>query len=273
MGNYNQDIFELGITMSLRYQELLGQARKNAPKARAKSAPAKSRFVDENDDAKLGGIMGRRISSALLDDEDFMTKAYNKVVASNQTLAEQMKDLSEPTGEDSSTSAMTGPDGNPLDVLNKGEDAINDSPTVVAQDNLWNAIEFSESSGRPDAENTVQDGRRFVGKLQFGWARLQDYMRDEGGAFTLDDFKDDETLQGVVAEWHKKDIRNQIEKLGDLPEGFNNKSGLTAVAHLGGLPGMRRFIKSRGKYNPHDGTKENPGTYLSDYYAKFSKIK
>ena len=99
MGNYNQDIFELGITM-------------NAPKARAKSAPAKSRFVDENDDAKLGGIMGRRISSALLDDEDFMTKAYNKVVASNQTLAEQMKDLSEPTGEDSSTSAMTGPDGN-----------------------------------------------------------------------------------------------------------------------------------------------------------------
>tara|TARA_R110000737_G_scaffold233783_1_gene246897 strand:+ start:270 stop:1049 length:780 start_codon:yes stop_codon:yes gene_type:complete len=259
--------------MSLRYQELLGQARKNAPKARAKSAPAKSRFVDENDDAKLGGIMGRRISSALLDDEDFMTKAYNKVVASNQTLAEQMKDLSEPTGEDSSTSAMTGPDGNPLDVLNKGEDAINDSPTVVAQDNLWNAIEFSESSGRPDAENTVQDGRRFVGKLQFGWARLQDYMRDEGGAFTLDDFKDDETLQGVVAEWHKKDIRNQIEKLGNLPEGFNNKSGLTAVAHLGGLPGMRKFIKSRGKYNPHDGTKENPGTYLSDYYAKFSKIK
>ena len=41
--------------MSLRYQDLLGQARKNAPKARAKSAPAKSRFVDENDDAITTG--------------------------------------------------------------------------------------------------------------------------------------------------------------------------------------------------------------------------
>ena len=36
-------------------------------------------------------------------------------------------------------------------------------------------LEASESSGKADAEITIKDGRRFVGKLQFGKARLQDY--------------------------------------------------------------------------------------------------
>ena len=36
-------------------------------------------------------------------------------------------------------------------------------------------LETSESSGKADAEITIKDGRRFVGKLQFGKARLQDY--------------------------------------------------------------------------------------------------
>ena len=35
-------------------------------------------------------------------------------------------------------------------------------------------LEASESSGKADAEITIKDGRRFVGKLQFGKARLQD---------------------------------------------------------------------------------------------------
>jgi len=257
--------------VSLKYAELLSQARTNYNTNRPQNLVATRRFIDEDNGSNLGGIMGRRNTvSADEGAEDFMTAAFNKVVASNQTLAEQMADLT----EGSSTNAMTDPDGKPLDILNKGDSAINDySSQVVTQEKLWNAIEFSESSGRPDAENTVEDGRKFVGKLQFGWARLQDYMRDEGGAFELDEFKGDEMLQDMVAEWHKKDIKNQIEKLENLPAGFNNKNGLTAVAHLGGLPGMRRFIKTKGKYNPHDGTKEKPGTYLSDYYAKFSKIK
>ena len=35
-------------------------------------------------------------------------------------------------------------------------------------------LEQSESSGRSDAEITIADGRRFVGSLQFGEARLSD---------------------------------------------------------------------------------------------------
>jgi hypothetical protein len=46
----------------------------------------------------------------------------------------------------------------------------------------------SESSGRSDAEITIQDGRRFVGQLQFGEARLQDYQRATGTSFTQDQF-------------------------------------------------------------------------------------
>jgi len=264
--------------MTLNYGELLKAKRKEYVQAESAGtlrlaniggATVKSRFIDE--DESNGGIMGnRRKVQADPDQDDFLTQYFKNVYASNLTLKEQLSN----SEEGSTTRAMTDPDGKPLDILNKGDDAINDySSQVVTQEKLWNAIEFSESSGRPDAENTVEDGRKFVGKLQFGWARLQDYMRDEGGAFELDEFKDDEMLQDMVAEWHKKDIKNQIEKLENLPAGFNNKNGLTAVAHLGGLPGMKRFIKTKGKYNPHDGTKEKPGTYLSDYYAKFSKIK
>ena len=34
----------------------------------------------------------------------------------------------------------------------------------------------SESSGDSNAEITIADGRRYVGSLQFGDARLQDYQ-------------------------------------------------------------------------------------------------
>jgi hypothetical protein len=39
-----------------------------------------------------------------------------------------------------------------------------------------------------------------------------------------------------------------------------------AVAHLGGVEGMRRFVATNGEYNPADGN----GTRLSDYYRRFS---
>ena len=64
----------------------------------------------------------------------------------------------------------------------------------------------SESSGRSDAEITVEDGRRFVGKLQFGEARLRDYKRATGTTFTQDEFKADTALQDQVAAWHFADI-------------------------------------------------------------------
>ena len=126
-------------------------------------------------------------------------------------------------------------------------------------------LEASESSGKPDASIKISDGRSFVGKLQFGKARLQDYQTATGSTFTQNEFKADEALQDEVAEWHLADLAKAIDALGSETEGYD-REGLMAVAHLGGKTGMKRFVKSGGSYNPAD----ELGTSLSDYYAKFS---
>ena len=56
--------------------------------------------------------------------------------------------------------------------------------TDAANKTLRNKLEASESSGRSDAEITLDDGRKFVGKLQFGEARLKDYQKATGTSFT-----------------------------------------------------------------------------------------
>ena len=49
-------------------------------------------------------------------------------------------------------------------------------------------LTHSESSGDSNAEITIADGRRYVGSLQFGDARLQDYKKATGSSFTQDEF-------------------------------------------------------------------------------------
>lgn len=126
-------------------------------------------------------------------------------------------------------------------------------------------LAMSESSGKTDAEITLQDGRRYVGKYQFGTQRLSDYKQATGERFTQDDFKADASLQERVAAWHFDDLNKVIDALGDAATGYD-REGLLAVAHLGGASGMKRFVKTRGAYNPSD----ELGTSLSDYYSKFS---
>lgn len=72
----------------------------------------------------------------------------------------------------------------------------NNGPTA----NFRQRLIQSESSGRSDAEITIADGRRFVGQLQFGQARLRDYQRATGTSFTQDQFVADEALQARVAD-------------------------------------------------------------------------
>ena len=90
-----------------------------------------------------------------------------------------------------------------------------------------------------------------MGKLQMGQARLTDYKSATGKRFTQDEFKADPALQDEVAQWHFKDIDNAIDALGDAAKGYD-RDGLRSVAHLGGKGGMRKFVKSGGKYNPAD---------------------
>ena len=133
------------------------------------------------------------------------------------------------------------------------------------QSDFLERLTASESSGRGDAEITVGDGRRFVGKLQFGEARLRDYQRATGTTFTQDEFKGDTALQDRVAAWHLADIDKAIAGLGDAASGYD-RDGLRAVAHLGGVSGMKRYVRSKGEYNPAD----ELGTSLQSYYDKFS---
>jgi hypothetical protein len=126
-------------------------------------------------------------------------------------------------------------------------------------------LEQSESSGRSNAEITIGDGRRFVGSLQFGKARLSDYQKATGTRFTQDEFIADETLQDAVAAWHIAEIDDAITALGDAAVGYD-RDGLRAVAHLGGVAGMKKYVRTNGEYNPAD----ELGTSLKSYYDKFS---
>ena len=126
-------------------------------------------------------------------------------------------------------------------------------------------LEQSESGGRSDAEITIGDGRRFVGSLQFGKARLSDYQKATGTKFNQDEFIADEVLQDEVAAWHIVDIDKAIDALGDAVAGYD-RDGLRAVAHLGGDGGMKQFVRTKGEYNPAD----ELGTSLQSYYDKFS---
>ena len=126
-------------------------------------------------------------------------------------------------------------------------------------------LTHSESSGDSTAEITIADGRRYVGSLQFGDARLQDYKKATGSSFTQDEFKANSTLQAKVAAWHIADIDKTIDGLGINTDGYD-RDGLRAVAHLGGKSGMKKFVRSNGEYNPSD----ELGTSLQDYYDKFA---
>ena len=133
------------------------------------------------------------------------------------------------------------------------------------QSDFLERLTASESSGRSDAEIIIADGRRFVGSLQFGEARLRDYQRATGTTFTQDELKADTALQDRVAAWHLADIDKAIAGLGDAASGYD-RDGLRAVAHLGGVSGMKRYVRSKGEYNPAD----ELGTSLQSYYDKFS---
>jgi len=139
------------------------------------------------------------------------------------------------------------------------------NPQAQPQPDFLEALTQSESSGNPQASYTTRDGRTFAGLLQFGEARLDDYRRATGETFMQDEFVQDMELQQRVGQWHVADIGRAIDALGEAADGYN-RDGLTSVAHLGGISGMRRFVQSGGDYNPSD----ELGTSLQDYYERFS---
>ena len=247
----------------MSYQELLGKARKAAASAsesgnnrlanKGASSKGRSRFVDED----ISGLMTRPNPNKFgaLAEVGSITKIFNKVYASNENIAKLMDQ-----GGFNSKEAKA--------MLGKGKADTTEMKGSEEDLNFLSNLNQSESSGNSEADRTNKDGRRFAGAGQFGEARLDDARKGLGISFTMDEFKNSPEIQKRVSLWHIKDIDKAIDNLGDRGKNYD-RNGLRSVAHLGGIKGMNKYVKSGGQYNP----KDELGTYLSDYYAKFSSVE
>lgn len=136
----------------------------------------------------------------------------------------------------------------------------------------------TESGGNFRALNNEQGagGRGHGGRGQFGHARLADAARAgviPAGTTPQQFAQMPEPVQIRVENWHANDINQQIAKRGlDRFVGQNiggttvTPQGMLAVAHLGGIGGLDKFLNSGGQYNPSDSF----GTSLSNYLATHS---
>ena len=146
-------------------------------------------------------------------------------------------------------------------------------------------LAISESSGNYDAVNE----QGYMGKYQFGDARLKDFlMANKGYDKDLDkdkkiidvfknDFINTPSLQEDVMTWHVDDINSYIDsreldkyigkKIGGV---IITREGLIAGAHLGGRTGLREFLETGMKIHGDEDEKDKEGTYISDYIMKFS---
>ena len=104
-----------------------------------------------------------------------------------------------------------------------------------------------------------------AGSLLVSTARLADYKVASKERFSMSEFKQDPDLQERVVRWHIADIDEAIDTLGDKASWYS-RDGLRAVAHLGGIAGMKKFVRSNGEYNP----KDELGSSLWEYFRKFS---
>ena len=195
---------------------------------------------------------------------DLVTQMYGKVSPSKRRLVAEILDQADPLSFEVASNETPREDVI-SSLYNSSEMQIAPEEPQQMNADFLERLTQSESSGDSTAEITIADGRRYVGALQFGDSRLQDYKKATGSSFTQDEFKADSALQDKVAAWHIADIDKTIDGLG-LNTGGYDRDGLRAVAHLGGKHGMKKFVQSAGKYNPSD----ELGTSLQDYYDKFA---
>ena len=164
-------------------------------------------------------------------------------------------------GMDKQMDAILGPKGDPATVSGVRE-----------------ALRSGESGGDTEAVDfNKEDGKDHVGLYQFGQARLDDYNNANNTSHTVADLKAmSEEEQEAIADWHFADIEtfiddNGLDKfVGQTVGGVNiTRSGLIAMAHLGGNGGMKKFLETDGEYNPDDSSSTVKGNSLAQYAEKF----
>lgn len=143
------------------------------------------------------------------------------------------------------------------------------------------ATQLASSEGKPGSVNSLG----YSGQYQFGAGRLADnglYKPADGenlkanewkGTFNIPGFPGVKTQQDFLANPQAQnaalglDLQNTDKAIADTPgaAAFDH-NGLRAVAHLGGVQGMKDFVATNGAANPQDANH----TSLTDYYNKFS---
>lgn len=154
------------------------------------------------------------------------------------------------------------------------------TPATAAAGSFEQQLGGAESPGGPGAVNK----QGYSGQFQFGAARLADlgiYKPADGedlkknewkGTFSIPGFavtNHDEFLKSPAAQHaaFSQHVANIDQAIAQTPGADKlDQNGLRAVAHLGGVQGMQRFIQTGGLYDPADAN----GTHLSDYYKKFA---
>lgn len=172
------------------------------------------------------------------------------------------------------------PDKSPMEAgMEKQMDAIlgpKGDPATVS--GVREALRSGESGGDTEAVDfNKEDGKDHVGLYQFGQARLDDYNNANNTSHTVADLKAmSEEEQEKIADWHFADIEtfiddNGLDKfVGQTVGGVNiTRSGLIAMAHLGGNGGMKKFLETDGEYNPDDSSSTVKGNSLAQYAEKF----
>lgn len=131
----------------------------------------------------------------------------------------------------------------------------------------------TESGGNFGARNNAVGAggaRGHFGRLQFGIARLNE-AKAAGvipADMTPEQFMADPRAQRRTEAWHLNDIDNDMRArgldkfIGQTVGGVQiTPEAITAMAHLGGIGGAEKFLRTGGQYNPSDVN----GTSLSDY--------
>ena len=142
-------------------------------------------------------------------------------------------------------------------------------------------LQGSESGGRPGVVNS----QGYSGLFQFGTGRLADlkmYQPAPGENPNGNQWQGTITVPGFAPMSHQQFLANPDaqraamhvhvadidQAIGQTPGADRmNRDGLVAVAHLGGVGGMQKFVASGGQYNPADSN----GTHLSDYYSRYGQ--